>query len=207
LWTWALDEGLVKEQIVRKVEPPRPEKRDIQPYSEADIRLLLGSLNQSRIYTRPGKRASSHSLQNVERNRAMILILLDTGLRASELCDLHIHQAQVRNRHLIVFGKGSKERILPFCARTGQALWKYLSTRGEAELDEYLFLTGPGAPFNRDTLRHLLVRIGERAGLLDVNIHRFRHTFAINYLRNGGDPSPSSAFLATLPWRWSRLIS
>jgi len=188
LWTWAVDEDLVKEHIVRRVSPPRPEKREVQPYSEADIRLMLNTMGRSRPYSRPGKRSCTHSLQHTDRNRAIILLLLDTGIRASELCDARIQHCDMRNRHLIVFGKGSKERILPFCARTGQAIWKYLATRKDEEINAALFVTEFGNPFNRDTLLDLLEKIGERAGLAGVNIHRFRHTFAINYLRNGGDP-------------------
>jgi integrase/recombinase XerD len=94
----------------------------------------------------------------------------------------------VRNRHVIVMGKGSKERILPFCARTGQAIWRYLAMRKDEAADRPLFLTEDDTPFDRHSLRKMLIRIGVRAGVKQVNVHRFRHTFAINYLRNGGDP-------------------
>ncbi len=56
LWTWAVDDGLVNVQILHKVAPPRPEQRDIQPFSEVDIRAMLNALNHSRTYTRPGKK-------------------------------------------------------------------------------------------------------------------------------------------------------
>ena len=188
LWTWCVREGLAKEHIVQKVERPKPEKRDVQPYSEADIRLMLGALEKSRPYKGLGKFEVTNALPHPERNRAILLMLMDTGLRASELCGLNIHQVDLRNRHLIVMGKGSKERILPFCARTGQALWRYLTLRKEDTADKPLFISEMETPFDRNTLRKTLTRIGERAGVRDVNVHRFRHTFAINFLRNGGDP-------------------
>ena len=188
LWTWALNEELVKEHIVQKVERAKPEKRSIKPYSEEDVRAMLAALNHSRLYSRPGKRECANSLPNAERNRAIILLLLDSGIRATELCQLMIHQVDVRNRRMNIFGKGSKERTIPFSPRTGQALWKYLAIRSEDSMGDYLFINILGGPLDRHDLRRTLARIGERAGIQGVNVHRFRHTFAINYLRNGGDP-------------------
>jgi site-specific recombinase XerD len=149
---------------------------------------MLGVISLTKIYTRPGKRETQHSIPTADRNRAIILVLLDTGIRASELCALQIHQVDLGNRRLRVFGKGNKERTIPFSARTGQAIWKYLATRGDDLADNFLFATSNDGPINRHDLRKILVRIGKRAGLEGVNVHRFRHTFAINYLRNGGDP-------------------
>ena len=54
LWTWAVDEGLARDHILRKVIRPRPEKKAIKPYSEADIKAMLNSLRYSRPYHRPG---------------------------------------------------------------------------------------------------------------------------------------------------------
>jgi integrase len=122
---------LVEEQVIRKGQRARPEMRSIVPYSESDVRAMLAMVTTSRLYSRPGKRESSHSVLHPERNRAIILVLLDTGLRASELCELQVNQVDLRNRRLTVMGKGAKERTLPFSARTGQALWKYLAIRKE----------------------------------------------------------------------------
>jgi integrase/recombinase XerD len=188
LWTWAVAEEVVKEQVVRKVQLARPEKRSILPYTEADVRAMLSMVTTSRLYRRPGKRESSHSVLHPERNRAIILVLLDTGLRATELCELQVNQVDLRNRRLTVMGKGTKERTLPFSARTGQALWKYLAIRKEVSGGDRLFVTKDGRPIDRDQLLKSLRVLGQRSGVNEVNVHRFRHTFAINYLRNGGDP-------------------
>lgn len=188
LWAWAVKEELVESNIVHKVERVKPEKKAIAPYSHDDIQALLSTLNQSKKYRRPGKRECSHSLPQADRNRAIIYLLLDTGLRASELCKLRIHEVDIKNQRVKVMGKGTKERILPFSARTGQVLWKYLAQRKGATAGDALFISKTGRPLTRMTLLHLLIGIGERAGVKKVNCHRFRHTFAINYLRNGGDP-------------------
>jgi integrase/recombinase XerD len=187
LWTWVVQEGLAPTHILHQVARARPEKKSIVPFSEADVRAMLGALGSSKLYSRPYRRENTHSLPNQERNRAIILMLLDTGMRASELCELRIHHVDVRNRRLTVFGKGSKERTLPFSARTGQALWKYMALREKDTAGDSLFMTMGEGAMDRDRLLKTLMAIGKRAGVGDVNVHRFRHTFAINYLRNGGD--------------------
>lgn len=187
LWTWAVRFEYASRHVVRQVDPPDPEKREIVPFSEDDIRRILDSLTYTRPYTRPGKRASRHKLVDADRNRAIILLLVDTGLRASELCALKIKDVDFRNRYLVPFGKGDKERLVPFSPRTGQAIFNYLVSRKNEPVNSPLFVTSNGRPLLRSHLLKLLYAAGRRAGVSDVHPHRFRHTFAICYLRNGGD--------------------
>ena len=85
-------------------------------------------------------------------------------------------------------GKGAKERSVPFSPRTAQALWRYLSTRPDAENSEPLFSTHHKRKIDQTQLAKSLKALGAKAGVHNVHPHRFRHTFAIQYLRNGGDP-------------------
>jgi site-specific recombinase XerD len=72
--------------------------------------------------------------------------------------------------------------------QTVQAIWRYLATRNpDLATDEPLFATRTGRHMDRHGLRHMLVGVSERAGVPGVHPHRFRHTFAINFLRNGGN--------------------
>jgi site-specific recombinase XerD len=148
---------------------------------------MLASLDKSRAYSRPSKRECNHSLGSSVRNRAILLVLLDTGLRATELCELHIKNVDLNNRHLLVLGKGSKERVIPFSAVTSQAIWRYMSTRPKDLANDFLFVTAEGQPLDRSGLSKLVRRIAQRAGVAKAHPHRFRHTFAISFLRNGGN--------------------
>ena len=76
---------------------------------------------------------------------------------------------------------------MPFSARTGNAIWKYLALRKDDRMGDYLFVTNYGDPLNNDSLLKAMKSIGRRAGINKVTVHQFRHTFAVNYLRNGGD--------------------
>lgn len=190
LFSWALAQRFVEENIMRYVARPKPEERAVQPFTEHEVRAMLGACERSKTYTRPGKAPCNNARPTADRDIAIILTLVDTGVRASELCGLQIASVDFKKRDLIVFGKGDKERVLPFDARTGQAIWTYLATRkaDDPRVDEPLFVsTRTGDAFDRQALRRLLVHIGERAGVSGVHPHKFRHTFAINYLRNGGD--------------------
>jgi site-specific recombinase XerD len=187
LWTWAVREGIADQHVVHNTPRPRPEKRAIQPFTQADVRAMLDVCDRTARYTRPGKRACSNERPTALRDRAIILLLLDTGMRASELAGLRIQHVDLRQHHLRVFGKGSKERILPISVATARALWKYLATRPDDALGDALFLTHRGRPYGRGALLKLIRSLGDSAGVPNAHPHRFRHTFAINYLRNGGD--------------------
>jgi integrase/recombinase XerD len=84
----------------------------------------------------------------------------------------------------VVNGKGDKTRTIPYSSDTAINLWRYLNTR-EVYPDSPLFLSRDNVQMNRDSLRHILQEIGTRAGVHDVTVHRFRHTFALEFLRSG----------------------
>jgi len=188
LWTWAVHEGIAAVHVVRAVPRPRPEKRAIQPFTEADCKALLVACERSRSYRRTGKAICDNTRPTARRDQALILLLLDTGMRAGELAGLKVRDVDLKNRRLIVFGKGAKERNIPFSAATGKAIWRYLqSERGEYTPKDALFITVDGAPLSREALLQLMNSLGEKAGVPDCHPHRFRHTFAITFLRNGGN--------------------
>jgi len=128
MWHWAVGEQLVEKNIIRGVESPKPEKREIQPYAEDDVKAMMNSLGKSKTYNRPGRAHSDHSLRTADRNRAILLLMVDTGLQASELCNLRVQDVDQKHNRIFVMGKGSKERSPPFSARTGQAIWRYFAT-------------------------------------------------------------------------------
>ena len=185
LWTWAMREGLVERHVVREVQAPNAPRREIVPYTVQDVKGMLAACERSRAYSRPGKRSCDNARPTALRDRAIILLLLDTGIRASELCDLEMDDCDLRNQRVTVVGKGRRERVLPLSARTTQAIWKYLASN-EQLAHIYVFRTMDGGQLERNVLRRNLERLGEKAGVQNVTVHRFRHTFAITFLRNGG---------------------
>ena len=189
LWTWMKSEQIVPVQILIQVPRPKPTQTDIIPFSEANIRALLRSTSRSKTYSRLGKQPCSNALdpQTAQRNRLIILVLLDTGLRASELCNIKLHNIEMERSLIKTLGKGDKERHIPFSDNTAQALWRYITFRDKVNVGTHLFVTDEDRPFTRDRLKNLLNALGDRANVPNCHAHRFRHTFAIQFLRNGGD--------------------
>lgn len=188
-WTWCLANEIATRHVVRKVTPPKPESKAVIPFTQAEVKAILAAVERSRTYfSKSGMRYVSQSNHFADRNYAIILVLLDTGLRATELCNLTIGDVDLQTRSITSMGKGRKQRHIPMSNRTSQAIWKYkMKFRDGAAISDPLFLSSGKFPMSRDSLAHTLSDIGQRAGINNAHPHRFRHTFAINYLRNGGD--------------------
>jgi len=189
-WSWATREGYADCHVIRAVPPPRPERRVVVTFSQDDVKRMMVACETSRSYSRPGKRECANARPTVLRDRAILLLLLDSGIRATELCGLRLEHVDMKNRRVKIFGKGSKERIVRVGRRTTKAIWRYLTARPDARPSDPLFVaTGEvNQPMTRSSLYRLVRRLGDRAGVVPAAYpHRFRHTFAVNFLRNGGD--------------------
>lgn len=170
-WKWAAGENLCQ-NIINQVPNVKPEKRIIQGYTKKDVLAMLAVIEKTDF---------------PERNKAIVLLLLDTGIRASELCNLKILDVDTKNNFIqVVHGKCGKTRTIPYSSDTAMALWRYSNTRGrEVYPDSPLFLSRDNVQMNRDSLRHMLIHLGDMAGVQNVSVHRFRHTFALEFLRSG----------------------
>lgn len=188
LWSYLQKRDLVQKNPIEKLDRPRPERRAIDPIPLDQIQLLLTSSRYSLKKKVSGKRSYRVKLKTADRNTALILFLLDNGVRATELCNLQIKDVDFPNFRAFVFGKGAAERFIPFSERTAEAVWLYHNKRKHLGPEDYLFATEKERAFDKNSLRHLLLNVANRAGLRNIHPHRFRHTFAINYLRAGGDP-------------------
>lgn len=172
LWTWALKEELVDSHQVRALARPKADTRQVEPFTENDLKHIAHEVSGS----------SKFNLKM----RAAFLLLLDTGVRVSEACNLTIGNMHLKDGYAIVMGKGSKERRVEFGPRTGQAIWRYLASRGTLQSKAPLFVSRTDRRFDREDLTHRIQAMGLRAGVAHCHPHRFRHTFAVMFLRNGG---------------------
>lgn len=151
-----------------RVREPKAGERDVITLSVGDIRALTDACEG----------------EHAERDRAVILTLYDTGIRASELCTAKLEDWSESPATLRVFGKGRKFRTVPLGRTATRAIRRYVLARRDDS--PYLFVGRGQAPLTPNGLLLALMRRGRAAGV-HANPHLFRHTFAVTYLRNGGD--------------------
>jgi integrase/recombinase XerD len=109
-------------------------------------------------------------------------------MRASELCALNVGDYNPQQARLLIqHGKGDKARAVYVGDVTRKALWKHLQARPAAKPGDALFNTARGGHLTRQNLRKLIAATGRRGCVEKAGVHRFRHTFAITFLRNGGN--------------------
>jgi len=171
LWTFAMEQGYVDRHIVRMVQTPKIPERRVVPFTEMECRRILQATRNKRDY-------------------AIVMVLLDSGIRRSEICSLSVDDWSPGS--LKVFGKGKKERFVPISEPTEKAIRDQLLER-KIKVDG---INGGGALFaceisqrrmTSSTIGSIMRRLRKYSGIRDIHCHRFRHTFAITFLRNGGD--------------------
>lgn len=180
----AFGEFCVREELLvasplQNLKPPRTPKDQIQPFSPAQVQALLDAAQRS---------------HQPERNRALLWILLDSGLRISEVCSLRVTDVEKDTGEISVCGKGGKRRRVYLGRDARRAVRRYLEVqRRGASPKEPLFLAEggihTGEAMTRSGFTQLIRRLGRTADLRGVRCspHTFRHTFAIEFLRGGGN--------------------
>lgn len=179
-FSWCLDEELLNSNPSSRLVQPKAPDYLIPTFTTEHIEKMLAVCDQK---TKEGFR-----------NYVLLLVLLDTGMRASELSGLRVNDVYVSGSsgaYVRVFGKGRKEREIGLHPEVGKLLWKYMQKfRHPADLDETaLFIGRYGEPLRVDGVRALLRRVKKASGIEGVRVsaHTFRHTFAKFYLERGGE--------------------
>ena len=168
------------------VQRPRYKLPAIVPFTAEEVSKLLQAARYSNLIQKEGKKPYRLKLPRADRDIAIILVLLDTGLRIGEFCRLRLGDVNLEVGEVYVrpfaTSKKSRPRTVYVGVNTRRATWKYIASKqANAKQDDRLFNLSPS------TVQHMLIHLGKKAGVRNVHPHRFRHTFAITYLRNGGD--------------------
>lgn len=147
---------------MKKVTKPKVNRKPVKPFTATELKKLLEAKQSTRLKT-------------------MQLVLLDTGLRVSELCNLKVEDFDQNNGRLYVkSGKGNKDRIVYLGKKTQKLLWRITQDKQTG------WLFGKTKAPDRN---NVLKAIKQLATPLNIKAHphKYRHTFAICFLRNGGN--------------------
>ena len=164
---------IIKYSPADEIETPKQEKYLPISMSEDEVERLLSSPNSNRIIER--------------RDKAMIEILYATGMRISELVNLKLTDVDFNRSVLKVFGKGSKERLVPYGEKAAEALDIYLRDRKRPD-SKNVFLSNRGSQITRGAFWQRIKIYIKRENLKSsISPHTLRHAFATHLLNRGAD--------------------
>jgi integrase/recombinase XerC/integrase/recombinase XerD len=152
--------------IVDDIIMPKKGQKIVEVLTPDDVRLLLSVFGNDYYDIR---------------NKAMVMLMLDCGLRAGEVIGLTCNNIDYKYSFVKVCGKGDKERIVPFGSSTRQALIDYAAIRPDVS-SAYYFLNIFGEELTRSVFKKMFRNLRKRCGLPKLYPHLLRHTFATNYL-------------------------
>ncbi len=156
-----------------KIKIARGSEKEIDVFSDEEVERIL-------FYLEDSSRVSI-------RDKGVILILLYTGLRVSELVNLKIQDIDFLTSTLKVVGKGGKYREVPLKMEVSEGIKEYMEKERQAHKyssSEYLFLTQRAGKMDKDTVNKILNRKGKYLNL-KMKPHKFRHTFCTRLLSKG----------------------
>lgn len=163
---WLEDEDYIFKSPVRRIHKIKADKTIKDTFSDEGLELLRDACEEVR-------------------DLAMIDLLASTGMRVGELVGLNREDINFQERECVVFGKGNKERLVYFDARTKIHLQNYLDNRDDDNPALFVSLTLPRERFLTGGVETRLREIGKRADLKKVHPHKFRRTLATRAIDKG----------------------
>lgn len=178
LFRYLYEEGYTDSILTERIKNVKEPKTIIKTFSEREVKAM------TEYY-------SGHTFMQI-RNRLMLMMFFDTGIRVSELIELKI--SQVKDEYILIHGKGDKERVVPKSPLLNKCMFKYLSTRENffayRRVPENVFLSRNGRPMTTEAIHRVIKIAGKAVGVsrdIRVSPHTCRHTFAQMQLKNGLD--------------------
>ena len=167
-------DGFLDRSPLEGVDPPKQPTKQLPALTVDQVQKLLATCDTTEFVG--------------ARDKAILLLLLDTGMRAAELLSINTGAVNPPTGVITIMGKGSKERDVCYSDLTTAALKDYLRRRVGLDTP-VLFVNLYGEPLTYSGLAQMLRRHGKAAGLPvhATHPHACRHTFATLFLRNGGD--------------------
>jgi site-specific recombinase XerD len=192
LFAYLEEEGEITASPMAKMRPPKIPEIPVPVVVDADLRKLLGAVDAGKDFEH-------------RRDAAILRLFLDTGMRLAELTALRVDELDLDQGVAIVMGKGRRPRSCPFGNRTGTALDRYLRLRARHSraAEPWLWLGGKGQ-MTDSGIRQMVERRAEQAGLPHIHPHQLRHTFAHQWLAEGGNEGD---LMRLAGWRSRQMIA
>jgi site-specific recombinase XerD len=188
---WLAEEGEIRESPMARMKPPTIPETPPEVLRPEQIKKLLD--------------ATAGPDFDARRDRAIITILFDTGIRRGEIAGLRLEDVDFEHEVLVVLGKGRRPRTVPMGRKAAQALDRYVRTRGKhPEAPSPWLWVGLKGRLSDSGIAQMLRRRAREAGIGEIHLHLFRHTFAHTWLADGGSEGD---LMRLAGWRSRTMLS
>jgi site-specific recombinase XerD len=173
-FSWAVEEELIASSPMDGIKRPKVPDKPVPVYTDDEIAALLKACEGQGFAER--------------RDQALLRLLLDSGARLSEIANLKVPDLDLDRQQFTCVAKGGHILVKPFGNKTTQALTRYLMRARRTHRHQALpwLWLGPKGQLGASGIRQVIERRGEQAGVAGAHAHRFRHTYADRWLRDGG---------------------
>ena len=171
LFSWMVDTDEMPESPMAKMKPPRVPEKMVPVIKPEDLRKLLRILSGTDFESR--------------RDKAIVSLFIDTGLRIAEMAGINVDDIDMEERQVVVMGKGRRSRSVRFVKESRSDITRYLLRRAQhphAENDA--LWVGKRGRMQPNGIYQMIVRRCEEAGLERIHPHMFRHSFATHLLES-----------------------
>ncbi len=167
--------GCWSHKVTERIRPLKPARGLPRVLSPAEVRALVQT----------ARRWAQSSWEGV-RNYALLLVMLDTGIRRGEARAATVHDVRLAQRALTVRGK-TGERVVFYGPRTARALRAWLERRTLRLPGDALFCRRDGYPLRPEAFNAICRKLADKAKVKRFGCHVLRHTFATTFIAQGGD--------------------
>lgn len=173
-FNWAVTRGVIDVSPMTGIVISDPKTGAVETFSREQLRDLF---RQPDLETFVGFR-----------DYVMMIVLIETGIRLREISDVKLSDVRFNDGQIVINGKNGESRLVPFQAKAGRVIKRYLKVRGASDCD-YLFITQDDGKMSRRGIQGRLEKYGRMADIKSVRCspHTFRHTFAKMSVLNGAD--------------------
>ena len=188
---WCVEDGEIKTSPMANIKPPHVPDVPVDIVTDEDLKKLFKACDGKEFVDR--------------RDVAILRVLFDCGVRLAEVTHLRLENVDFDLQVLVVMGKGSRVRGVPFGAKTGQAIERYLRLRARHPMASSPMLwLGPKGPLSDSGVAQMLRRRCTKAKIAQIHPHQLRHTAAHQWLAAGGNEGDAMRLFG---WRSRQMVS
>ncbi len=173
-YNYGIEQGVIDDRVIRQLKLPKVHNKEERILDDDEINTLFKCIDSS--------------TQTGLRNKCFIALMLDSGLRRGEIPRLNFADLDLKTKTMIIKGKGNKQRVVPIGETSAALLGDYISKyRKGVGQQAPIFVENDNSRCTDNLIKQVFKRVKKSTDISRLHPHLLRHTFATNYIADGGD--------------------